>query len=176
MEDVQVGPRRSSRTAQAPNIIIPTMTDKRHGNSRDEGVLYTQVERHFESEIFQNSKSKYKKECFRLQHAGAGYSTKQGVLNLNIKEDDPPPRVMTEEESDAHVVGVIFAQHWSMKKGRELFGDRADEAIRKELNQIQDHTTYEPVMKSALTMKQRHEALESLLFITDLYVVWSCIW
>ena len=94
-------------------------------------MLYTQVERHFESESFQNTKSKYKNECFRLQHAGAGYSAKQGVLNLNIKEDDPPPRVMIEEESDAHVVGVIFVQHWSMKKGWELFGERADEAIKK---------------------------------------------
>ena len=32
-EDIQVGPRRSSRTARAPNILIPTMTNKRHGNS-----------------------------------------------------------------------------------------------------------------------------------------------
>ena len=74
---------------------------------------------------------------------------------------------MTEEESDAHVVGVIFAQHYSMKKDRELYRDRADVTIHKELNQIQDHTTYEPVIKSTLTPKQRHEALESLLFITE---------
>ena len=60
---------------------------------------------------------------------------------------------MKEEESDAHVMGVIFAQHYSMQKGRELFGDRADVAINKELNQIQDHTMYEPVMTSTLTLK-----------------------
>ena len=41
---------------------------------------------------------------------------------------------MTEEQSDAHIVGVIFAQHFSLKKGLELFGEKADVAVHKELS------------------------------------------
>ena len=43
---------------------------------------------------------------------------------------------MTEDKSDAHIVGIIFAQHFSLKKGLELFGGKADAAVHKELTQI----------------------------------------
>ena len=43
---------------------------------------------------------------------------------------------MTEEQSDAHIVGGIFAQHFSLKKGLELFGEKSDAAVHKELSQI----------------------------------------
>ena len=43
---------------------------------------------------------------------------------------------MSEEDCKAHVIGVLMAEHYSMKKAKELFGDSADDAIMKELKQI----------------------------------------
>ena len=59
-----------------------------------------------------------------------GYCTSTSMMT------PPPLKVMTEEQSDAHVVGVIFAQHFSLKKGLELFGNKADIAVQKELTQL----------------------------------------
>ena len=74
---------------------------------------------------------------------------------------------MTEEQSDAHIVGVIFSQHFHLKKDLELFGEKADVAVQKELNQIYQMDTYEPVHKSDLTFEDRKKALASLMFITE---------
>ena len=64
-------------------------------------------------------------------------------------------------------MGVIFAQHFSLKKGLELFGEKADVAVQKELNQIHQMDTYKPVHKSDLTFEDRKKALASLVFITE---------
>ena len=53
--------------------------------------------------------------------------------------------MMTEEQSDAHIVGVIFAQHFSLKKGLELFGEKVDVSVQKEQNQIDQIDTYKLV-------------------------------
>ena len=79
----------------------------------------------------------------------------------------PPPKTMTEEESDAYVVGVIFAQHFSLKKGLEHFGEKGVTAVRRELEQIHKMETYEPIYKSDLSIEDRKKALASLLFITE---------
>ena len=62
---------------------------------------------------------------------------------------------MTEEQSDAHIVGSIFAQHFSLKKGLELFGEKADAAVHKKLTHIHNMDTYETVYKSNLTFKDK---------------------
>ena len=67
-------------------------------------------------------------------------STKQGVLHFNVDDDAPPLKVMTKDQSDAHVVGVIFAQHFSLKKGLQIFGDKVDVAVHQELSQIHKWT------------------------------------
>ena len=61
------------------------------------------------------------------QCAYAGYSTNQGLVHFNVDDDAPLPKVMTEEQLDTHVVGVIFAQHFSLKKDLELFGDEVND-------------------------------------------------
>ena len=76
------------------------------------------------------------RECIDSQYAGAGYRKKQGVGHFNVGDDAPPLKPMTEEQSYAHIVGVIFAQHFSLKKGLELFGEKSDTAVHKELSQI----------------------------------------
>ena len=95
------------------------------------------------------------RDCIDCQYAGAGYKTKQVVVHFNVEDDAPPLKTMTEEQSDAHIVGVIFAQHFSLKKGLERFGEKADAAIHKELTQIHKMDTYEPVYKSNLTFEEK---------------------
>ena len=40
---------------------------------------------------------------------------------------------MTEEECESHMVGLVMTNMYNLKKGTELFGDKADEAVLKEL-------------------------------------------
>ena len=70
---------------------------------------------------------------------------KIGVIDLNM---DTPVQVQTPDEGwwdDAslteHLLGVILVQQYNPKKGLELFGDRAEVALTKELQQIHDFGT-----------------------------------
>ena len=72
-----------------------------------------------------------------------------------------------EKQSDAHIVGVILAQQYSLKKELKLFGEKADAAVNKELRQIHVMETYEPVDPKTMTYEDRKKALASLLFITE---------
>ena len=74
---------------------------------------------------------------------------------------------MTEEQLDVHIVGVIFSQNFSLKKGLELFGGKEDAAVHKELTQIHKMDTYEPEHKSNLTFEDKKKALASLMSITE---------
>ena len=82
------------------------------------------------------------------QFTGAGYITKQGVINLKFDGDAPPPSKMTETHTDAHTLGVILVQQYGLKKGIEPFGEKAYSAVVKELTQIHELQTYEPIMTS----------------------------
>ena len=96
-------------------------------------------------------------------YEGAGYSTKRGVIHIKAAREAPPPDAMTKEECESHVVGLIMAHMYNLKKGAELFGDKADEAVLKELTEIYDFETYKPVHKKDLTHEDCKNALESLL-------------
>ena len=74
---------------------------------------------------------------------------------------------MSDEELEVHIVGVIFSQHFSLNKGLKLFGNKADVAVQMELSQIHAMNTYEPIMKSLLTMEDKRNSLASLRFITE---------
>ena len=43
---------------------------------------------------------------------------------------------MTDKEVEAHILGVVMVKHYSMKKGIDLFGDRAETAVKKELKRL----------------------------------------
>ena len=55
---------------------------------------------------------------------------------------------MSETQTDEYIVGVVFAQHFNLKNGLELFGYAADIAVRKELSQIHGLSTYETLASS----------------------------
>ena len=50
-----------------------------------------------------------------------------------------------------HLLGVILVQQYKLKKGLELFGDRAEAAPTKELQQIHYFGTYVPQHAKSLS-------------------------
>jgi hypothetical protein len=44
-----------------------------------------------------------------------------------------------------HMLGVIMAQQYNIQKGIKLFGDEGRKSVSKELQQLHDMHTYEPV-------------------------------
>ena len=54
---------------------------------------------------------------------------RQGVVHFNIYDYTSDPRVMSDEESDAHIVGVIFSHHFILNIGLKLFGDKANVVV-----------------------------------------------
>ena len=73
---------------------------------------------------------------------------------------------MTEEEINTHIIGVVLVEQYNMKKGLELFGDRGEKEVTKELQKIHDMNTYKPMDASMLSYQDRKDALDSVLFIT----------
>ena len=71
------------------------------------------------------------------------------------------------EESKVHVVGLVLAIMYSLRKGTELFGERAGQATMTELTQIDDFETYKHVHKHELSEQDRRDALESVIKVTE---------
>ena len=74
---------------------------------------------------------------------------------------------MSEEETEAHILVVIMVEHYSTKKGVDLFGNQAETAVITETTKINDTNTYEPKHAHELTFQKRKDALALLLFITE---------
>ena len=60
-----------------------------------------------------------------------------------------------------------MAQQYSMKIVKELFGDKDDAAIMRELDQINDFETYVPIKAGALLWEEKKKALASLIFLAE---------
>ena len=54
-----------------------------------------------------------------------------------------------------------------MKKVKELVGDRADAAVMRKLNWINNSETYVSLKASNLPLEEKKKALESLIFVTE---------
>ena len=85
-------------------------------------------------------------KLLQMVHNRAGYAgykttasaTKlmRGVININFAEKASPLEAMTDKEVEEHILGVIMVEHYSMKKGIDLFGDRAETAVTKGLKRL----------------------------------------
>ena len=101
--------------------------------------------------------------CFHGARYGAKSKTalKQDFINIaaqidSLIDENPPPVGLTEEQLDDHNMGVILAQHFSLKKGITLFGNKAEQATTVELQAIRDMGTYEPLDVSKLSRDEKH--------------------
>ena len=144
---------RGKRTRTKPVIFSPKLKGKSHDTPSRSGHIHISVQ-----EGDELSCDKYYSNC--------GYSTKRGVINLNLQDNVPPPR-MTPEQVDVHLLGIALITQYNIKKGRELFGQKADDAILKELTEIDSFETYQPLHANSLTHEQKKKALEALFFLTE---------
>ena len=124
------------------------MKGKTHGSKTTTGVGFPQMKK------IVAEREKYE---ILNQYSGAGYGTKQGVINLVFDENAPPPSELSPEEIDSHILGVILANQYNLKKGKELFGDRADETVTAVLSEIDGLETYEPQRTQDLTYEDKNE-------------------
>ena len=134
-------------------MYVPSHKGKSYAKEQYKGAGFPEVHKR-ESE----------EERLRDQFVGAGYCTKRGVINLQA---GTAPKRMNEVELESYMVGVVMAQQYSMKKAKELFGDKSDAAVMKELSQIHDFETYVPLHAKDLSWDEKKKALESLIFITE---------
>ena len=135
---------RSGRVTRPPNNLETRHgpVQKAHGNSRDAEVNFSLI----------GKSSGSQGDRIEWQYNGAGYTTRQGFVHFNIDNDTPAPRAMYDEESEAHIVEIIFAHHFSLNKGLNLFGNKSDVNLQKELSKIYAMDTYKPIMKFLLTI------------------------
>ena len=56
---------------------------------------------------------------------------------------------------------------YSLRKGTELFGEKAEQAIMTELSQIDNFETYRPLHKHKLSKQDRKDVLESMINVTE---------
>ena len=59
----------------------------------------------------------------------------------------------------AHVLGVAIIQTFSLRKGLKVFGNKGKDAVKSELQQMQDMAMYTPLDPNNLTPEQRRQAL-----------------
>ena len=91
---------------------------------------------HYQANFTAKTYTKYDEGTALLNvHAGAGYNLQQEVqwgIHLNLGKEPLLPALM-EARVENHIMGVVFAHQYTLKKGLEIFGDRAEEATTKEI-------------------------------------------
>ena len=78
----------------------------------------------------------------------------------------PPPK-MIESQIESHLMEVVMAQQYSIKKTKEVFGDKTNAAVLRELTQINNFETYVLIKARDLSWEEKKKALESLIFVTE---------
>ena len=74
-----------------------------------------------------------------------------GVINLGLDSIEQEVGSMSDKDIEEHITGLIMIHHYTLKKGLELYGDKAEKATVKEFTQIHDMDTYTPMDASKLT-------------------------
>ena len=103
----------------------------------------------------------------RDMYQGVDYNIKKGFINTAVGQRAPPLRQMNDEECKANVAGFVLAQMYSLRKGTELFGEKAEQATMTELAQIDNFETYRSLHKYELSEQDRRNALESMIKVTE---------
>ena len=67
---------------------------------------------------------------------------------LNTEKMEPPPG-MHGDEVEEHLLGVVLAHHFLLRKGLELFGEVAENTAKGEIQQYVDMDCYQPLDKKS---------------------------
>ena len=82
-----------------------------------------------------------------------------GVIQLNFDQEPEMEPMTNQGDIAVHVTGLIMSNQFSLKKGLELFGDKAEAATGNELQQIHDMDTYTPMHPNELSREEKTKAL-----------------
>ena len=58
------------------------------------------------------------------------------MINVNFEENAETPPDMYEEDVKYHIRRVVTVDHFNMKKGIDIFGNRSETEVMKELQKI----------------------------------------
>jgi len=89
----------------------------------------------------------------------------EGVINMNAR--DAEDYKMSDDEVNHHIIGVVMAQHVSLKAGLKKFGVPGGKATNKELSQLYDMVTCIPMDPAKLSRADRLKALSSPMFLIE---------
>ena len=90
-----------------------------------------------------------------------------GVLVISCSIRMPPTIRIPPKEIYSHILGVVLANQYNLKKRKELFGKRADEAVMNELSEIDCLNSYEPQRIKNLTYEDKKRALELIILVSE---------
>ena len=65
------------------------------------------------------------------------------------------------------MLGLVMLHYFSIKEGLNRYGEAGKQAVNKELQQLHDMVTYEPMDPEKLTRLENTEALASLMFLVE---------
>ena len=84
---------------------------------------------------------------------------------MNLDHGDQEIESFDKEDINEHILGLIMTLQYTLKKGIELFGEKAEEAAVKELKQIHNMDTYMPIDLKTLSKEEANKALSALFFL-----------
>ena len=70
---------------------------------------------------------------------------------MNFAENAETPPGMSEEDIEAHSMGVMLIDNFNMKKAISIFGNKAETVVMKDLQNIHDMNTYATMDAFTLT-------------------------
>ena len=90
---------------------------------------------------------------------------KGGTLHINVQDHAS----FTYDGSAAleEIIGVETAQHFSVRSGLKHFGDLGEKAVSKQITQLHNMYTYDPVDTKNLTKKTIMDKLNSLMLLIE---------
>ena len=84
---------------------------------------------------------------------------------INVSEGDSLE--MSQLDIDTSLIGVAMLQQFSLKAGLRHFGKKSEDAVAAELTQMHAMDTHVPVYPETMTVQQKADALNSLIFLTE---------
>ena len=88
-----------------------------------------------------------------------------GTMHINVQ--DPVSFNCDGSTALEEIIDVAMAQHFSVRSGLKRFGDRGEKDVSKELTQLHNMHTYDPVDPKKFTKKKSMDALNSLMFLIE---------
>ncbi len=102
----------------------------------------------------------------RRARGGQQRATIHDGLMLFLADDLSNAKPVPEEDREEHALGIALV-HYSMGAGIEMFKERGEAGVTKELTQMHDMDVFCPVARDSLTKEERTKALSSLMFLKE---------